>query len=148
MTGITDNPQMKKWAETTTMHGISTITNSQSKVKKAIWCIILLSVMAATGYYVSTRYKDYISHDTSTSFKTTYQTQGIEFPVVTICNYNKFFYNKNSLGKRLTREIANLNELLPEIDWEYRVFRNCLRTLIAIFLHRKRGRISIKNTWF
>ena len=80
--------------------------------------MILVAVMSATGYYVIIRYQDYAGHKTSTSFKTEYKTQGIEFPVVTVCNYNKFFYNKYSLGRRLTRITENLKELVPWMNWD------------------------------
>ena len=113
-----DNAKLQRWADTTTMHGISTIANSESKAKKIIWCMILVAVMGATGYYVIIRYQDYAGHKTSTSFKTEYKTQGIEFPVVTVCNYNKFFYNKHSLGRRLARKTEKLKELVPWMNWD------------------------------
>ena len=114
---VTQNPQLQKWSENTTMHGVANIAHSKSKLKKTIWSLLILTVMGASCYYVIIRAKDYKSHHTSTSFTNDYQTEGIEFPVVTVCNYNKFFYNKNSLGRRLQREINSLDKLVPTLDW-------------------------------
>ena len=67
-----------------TIHGISYIASSKSKVAKIIWSIIVVCSFIAAGYLINSSYSAWTDSPISTTV-TTHPIASLEFPKVTIC---------------------------------------------------------------
>ena len=106
-------------AGATSMHGIANIIESKSKFKKILWATFLTVALVGSTWYIATRLIDYMNWDTSTTFRKLYtQDRELDFPVVTICNYNKFFYNQKAIERKLTKELTKMADDLGLSDSE------------------------------
>ena len=103
---ITSNSEpgswVKKWASETSMHGVAALATSTSTPKKVIWLLILLGALGGSSYYIFTRVKDYTQFNASSVYRiTTNLNRELEFPAITICNYNMFYSISNDKGRQL-----------------------------------------------
>ena len=107
----TDGNNVQKWSQITTMHGVGTIFHSRSTCKKVIWAVFVLAALSGSTWFIIERLLVYLKFETSLSSKTLYTSEKqLEFPAATICNYNRFFYNKLALKRKLDREILHAYE--------------------------------------
>ena len=84
--------EIKKWAETTTMHGITNILDSENWLKRLIYVSLILGAFGMVGYYVHARLVDFMAFDVVTSYrKVAYVNNSVQFPNIAICNRNRFF---------------------------------------------------------
>ena len=69
--------------------------------------------------YIATRMIDYMNWDTSTTFRKLYTPdKELDFPVVTICNFNKFFYNQKAIERKMSKEAFKMMDDLGLSDSE------------------------------
>ena len=62
---------------------------------------------------------DYMNWDTSTTFRKLYTPdKELDFPVVTICNFNKFFYNQKAIERKMSKEVFKMMDDLGLSDSE------------------------------
>ena len=66
-----------------TIHGISHIASSKSKVAKIVWSIVVVSCFIAAGYLINSSYSAWTDSPVSTTV-TTHPITSLEFPMVTI----------------------------------------------------------------
>ena len=76
--------------ENTTIHAIPNILKAKHKITKVIWLFFLLISGTLCFYFVREIVKVYLSNDVTSTVKINYPLDKIEFPVIGICNLNKW----------------------------------------------------------
>ena len=101
---------LSKFADETSMHGLSNVFKTKSKSRKVIWVLFLVSALSASLFYIITRLSDYLSYSASSTSRDQYDNieHTLPFPAVTICNNNPFLFSRNRLRSNLVREIVDL----------------------------------------
>ena len=113
MTTAKPNKEIKKWAEKTTMHGITNILETENWLKRLIYVSLILGAFGMVGYYVHARLVDFMSFDVVTSYrKVAYVNNSVQFPNIAICNRNRFFLNKNAAKSKFFDAKTGLKNLL------------------------------------
>ena len=82
----------QKWysfVESTTLHGLQYVFTSPTLVRRILWTVFLLSGIAFFSYQSSKLIRKYLSYSTATKVNLVYEDI-LEFPAVTICNFNTF----------------------------------------------------------
>ena len=78
-----------KYAKDNNVGGLRNVLLGDSIIRRIVWFVILLGLLAATGYTLRNNFKKLIYRPTSTTISTfTPTTQ--DFPAVTVCNLNLF----------------------------------------------------------
>ncbi|XP_022088186.1 acid-sensing ion channel 1A-like [Acanthaster planci] len=108
-----------EFATTTTLHGISRVAESNGARAKTLWVLVLL--IAGCFYVVVTvdRVRAYLKFDANTNVIVEFNDT-LEFPAVTICNYNRFMNNKISEDDtKYVRHLLELNEDLVDYEEDF-----------------------------
>ncbi|XP_022088113.1 acid-sensing ion channel 1A-like [Acanthaster planci] len=108
-----------EFATTTTLHGVSRVAGSSGARAKTLWVLVLL---IAGGFYVAItviRIQAYLKFDANTNVIVKFN-DALEFPAVTICNYNRFMNNKISEDDtKYVRHLLELNEDLVDYEEDF-----------------------------
>lgn len=102
---------IKEYADNTTMHGCNELTQG-NLVKRLIWAIVIIGMAGAAGYYIYFRVSDYTKFDVSVSFQKKYSSRfqhNLTLPTITICNYNRFYFNEFKMIEDQTILIDNFH---------------------------------------
>ena len=79
----------QKYAENTSVGGLSFVLSGSSKVRRILWLVILLSCIALSFYLLRNSITKLIIKPSATTI-TNEPNLSLEFPAVTICNLNWF----------------------------------------------------------
>ncbi|XP_006884553.1 PREDICTED: acid-sensing ion channel 5 [Elephantulus edwardii] len=77
------------FAVSTSFHGVHNIVHNRSKIRKAIWLLVVLGSVSLVVWQIHSRLVNYFTWPTTTSVEVQY-VEKIEFPAVTFCNLNRF----------------------------------------------------------
>ncbi|XP_076810463.1 bile acid-sensitive ion channel-like isoform X1 [Clavelina lepadiformis] len=75
----------------TTCHGISYWCESTHCLQRIFWILFVLGVTGGMFFQVYSRILDYFDYKASTDTSREFKSE-IEFPAVTFCNYNRYFF--------------------------------------------------------
>uniref|UniRef100_K7GH96 Bile acid-sensitive ion channel n=1 Tax=Pelodiscus sinensis TaxID=13735 RepID=K7GH96_PELSI len=78
-----------EFAISTSFHGVHNIVQTQSKIRKVLWILVVLGSITIAASQILNRFAYYFSWPTTTSIVVQY-VENIEFPAVTFCNLNRF----------------------------------------------------------
>lgn len=136
---------VRKFAETTTLHGISDVANSTSKFEKAIWVILILGCFAYMVNEVKNVVLEYETEPTSTQFAFTTPK---EFPEMLYCpaqwvdpgkleklkwDINRFHYIKSFLLATRYGTLDIMRDVTPRVADEDKYFTELGLTLDEVF---------------
>ena len=76
--------KVKEYLESSTIHGLSYISTSKSRIAKAGWLIIVVLGFGSAGYLILSSFSDWASSPVSTTI-TPHPVSDLPFPDVTIC---------------------------------------------------------------
>uniref|UniRef100_A0A2K6FN64 Bile acid-sensitive ion channel n=1 Tax=Propithecus coquereli TaxID=379532 RepID=A0A2K6FN64_PROCO len=77
------------FAITTSFHGVHNIVRNRSKLRKAIWLVVVLGSVSLLIWQIYSRLVNYFTWPITTSIEVQY-VEKMEFPAVTFCNLNRF----------------------------------------------------------
>ena len=93
--------QLASWARYSTVHGVPHLIRG-NVTRKVLWIGIITCAAIILAYSITRRFTDYFRYETLTNFKQIHDTSGgLLFPAVTLCSYNRFYYNEHSLKNKL-----------------------------------------------
>ena len=75
---------VREFLESSTIHGLSHISTSKSRVARALWVVIVVTSFATAIYMISSSYKEWQESPVSTTI-TTHPITELQFPTVTVC---------------------------------------------------------------
>ena len=75
---------LRDFLETSTIHGLSYISNVPSKPGKALWLTIVIAGFCTAGYLINDSYKEWESTPVATSIST-HPIATLALPIITIC---------------------------------------------------------------
>uniref|UniRef100_A0A8D2IQ26 Bile acid-sensitive ion channel n=2 Tax=Varanus komodoensis TaxID=61221 RepID=A0A8D2IQ26_VARKO len=78
-----------EFATSTSFHGVHNIVRTKSKMRKALWMLVVMGSIVLVAWQICNRFINYFSWPTTTSVVVQY-VEKIEFPAVTFCNLNRF----------------------------------------------------------
>ena len=84
----TDTDPDREFASTTTLHGIGRLAESSRALTKLAWLTVLLTCLSVCAWQITLRFQAYFLYDSNTQVSTEFVYQ-LEFPAVTICNFNR-----------------------------------------------------------
>ena len=100
----------KEWAEATSFHGLRNISSSGYLAVKLIWSVLFIGALGYSIHLISNSFTAYFSYDVVSSVSIIKHPQ-IDFPTVTICNFNVFDMRKNSnLTTYADKFVKDLNQ--------------------------------------
>lgn len=114
--------RVEKFAEETTLHGIRYVTNNRlHKARRFLWFVLLLVVAIWLVFGITSGVRKYFEYPVTTLVKFSY-VKSIDFPAVTLCNYNQFRRSKletyDPVYQKILLAIATgVNR--DDIDWDY-----------------------------
>lgn len=100
-----DGKKFHKYVTSTSTHGVQRMFTGKSKIRRAMWILLFLGSVTALSYTVVTSFITYFQTPTSTSV-TTRHVEALEFPSVTICNFNPYqasFVRENNLTQLISQ---------------------------------------------
>uniref|UniRef100_A0A8C5YAU0 Bile acid-sensitive ion channel n=2 Tax=Microcebus murinus TaxID=30608 RepID=A0A8C5YAU0_MICMU len=77
------------FAISTSFHGVHNIVRNKSKIRKAIWLMVVLGSVSLLVWQIYSRLVNYFTWPITTSIEVQY-VEKMEFPAVTFCNLNRF----------------------------------------------------------
>ncbi|XP_019647387.1 PREDICTED: acid-sensing ion channel 5-like [Branchiostoma belcheri] len=95
-----------EYASNTSLHGPGNIINAKRPAHRAVWVVLFLAAFGVAVWQISERFVAYFSYNTVTSVKVEFKDE-LDFPAVTICNFNKF-----QLSKVTPSELNYITEVL------------------------------------
>ena len=95
-----------KWADITSLHGISYINNSKSILSKLIWTGILIVFFCFAIYILSLSFSTFFSFAVDTSIERVRKNE-ITFPSVTFCNLLYLNPKSKELSSELRHKLLN-----------------------------------------
>ncbi|XP_076814935.1 bile acid-sensitive ion channel-like [Clavelina lepadiformis] len=108
---------LKEFASETTCHGPAQIAKQKRTVfHRIIWLTLMLGLTSGMIWQLKSKIQEYTEYPTSTSIQEKYKTE-LDFPEVTICNYNRFFGIESAL------EVQTLDTLI-EVSSPYKPHGN------------------------
>ena len=81
------------FSEQATVHGVSYLADSKTKIIRFFWLIIILAALCSTGYFGYKVIKEFMSRPYTTKVDLITRTS-VDFPAVTICNMNRLRRSK------------------------------------------------------
>lgn len=95
------------FAENTSMHGCGQLF-SDNIAKRIVWILVILGFSGAAGFYLYERIMSYLEFEVSVSIRKKFDSnKALTFPAISVCNYNRFFYNDLKLNVDMTRLVDN-----------------------------------------
>eukprot|EP00058_Branchiostoma_floridae_P026128 XP_002611618.1 hypothetical protein BRAFLDRAFT_117145 [Branchiostoma floridae] len=77
-----------EFANYTTCHGASRIANAKNRPHMALWTLIFLAAFGLCTWQIVDRFQNYFAYRTGTEINVQLESE-LEFPAVTICNFNR-----------------------------------------------------------
>ena len=77
-------------------------------VAQGIWCVLLLGSICTTFWIVSLSISNYLDYDVVSKIRNVYEMPPVEFPAVTICDFNAFTSHES---ENLFLHLANVNNV-------------------------------------
>ena len=106
----------KSFSETTTIHGVSRLSNSNSKLTSVYWLIIILTATGVSTFFAAKVVLHYL-HGPYTNRIDIVTSYDIAFPAVTVCNMNRLRRSKLA-GTRFQELVTIDGDLeLKEYEW-------------------------------
>eukprot|EP00058_Branchiostoma_floridae_P010490 XP_002595978.1 hypothetical protein BRAFLDRAFT_96751 [Branchiostoma floridae] len=107
----------REWASGTTLHGPAKVVDAPNWVVRILWLLLFLFSLGYATYLIATSIIDFISWGTVTDLKLEFTDQ-LEFPAVTICNFNKFEKDLLCMDERAVEYLRPLigNDTICEYD--------------------------------
>ncbi|PIK59260.1 putative acid-sensing ion channel 1-like [Apostichopus japonicus] len=138
-----------RFAEETTLHGVRYVANGRiHHARRICWLILLVCLAVWLAYGIVNGLTKYFSYPISTAVMFNY-VNNLEFPAVTICNYNQF--RKSQLQNyTLLREVLTSLSTSDsvDIDWDLHDMDDYLNmTEVAIKLAHQLDDMLIECTW-
>ncbi|XP_071846291.1 acid-sensing ion channel 1C-like isoform X2 [Apostichopus japonicus] len=138
-----------RFAEETTLHGVRYVANGHiHHARRICWLILLVCLAVWLAYGIVNGLTKYFSYPISTAVMFNY-VNNLEFPAVTICNYNQF--RKSHLQNyTLLREVLTSLSTSDsvDIDWDLNDMDDYLNmTEVAIKLAHQLDDMLIECTW-
>ena len=75
---------VNEFLETSTIHGLSYISSSHSKISKCLWSLVVIAGFAGAGYLIQSSFSDWRESPIASSVST-HSIADLEFPTVTVC---------------------------------------------------------------
>ena len=75
---------LKDFLGRSTIHGLSHISSSPSKISKCLWCVVTLAGFTAAGFLIKSSYQAWGESPISTSVST-HPLSDLDFPKVAVC---------------------------------------------------------------
>ena len=111
---------VKKFCESSTIHGISSISNAKNHKLRFFWIIIFLSVSSLLAWQISKLIKNINGNDIITTTKKIYQDE-LEFPSVIVSNagpYSKARLMNFTQVANGSRQIEDLKGVLSKLSYK------------------------------
>ncbi|CAH1254342.1 ASIC5 [Branchiostoma lanceolatum] len=107
----------REWASGTTLHGPAKVVDAPNWVVRILWLLLFLFSLGYATYLIATSLIDFLSWGTVTDVKLEFTDQ-LEFPAVTICNFNKFEKDLLCMDQRAVEYLRPLigNDTICEYD--------------------------------
>ncbi|XP_067679741.1 acid-sensing ion channel 1-like [Haliotis asinina] len=124
---------LQRFADRTSMQGVSFLSTSRSWYARVIWSCLLLTSLAMLFYHLTYLVQIYYSWPKHTSMSLGFSP--LPFPSITICNTNpvRLSQMRNvSKGLKLFFEKANPNYLAQELEKETRKVRQCTNSTFGL----------------
>ena len=113
-----------KYANNATLHGLSHIVSSRTVLRRVLWCIFLLTGIGYVSYQWTWLVRKYLSYPVNSKVTVEFEST-LEFPAITICNFNMLrqsFVDQENLGNVgkyvLNNKLPWWQEKTGEIDWK------------------------------
>ena len=103
---------LTRFADKTSMAGVTYINNAKFWWAKVIWCIMLVIAMLAMGLHLWYLFDQYYSWPVQTKIKLGFDN--LPFPEITICNTNRLHQRRLSQYKGAESLKALLDAMKPE----------------------------------
>lgn len=101
-----------EFCRSSTIHGLSAISNSQKKISKLMWALSFITACVLFFWQVSKLAGKLASHEITTKTTTRSLTE-VEFPVVTICNSQP--YSESKIKKYLNATKGEMESSLSTV---------------------------------
>lgn len=85
---IEDSKGFSKWLDDTTIHGAVHVFKSRSILRRVLWTLVFVGAVIGCLYTIGDQIRRYAGFPTSTTITLTRNREGLEFPAVTLCNFN------------------------------------------------------------
>ncbi|XP_038050004.1 acid-sensing ion channel 1A-like [Patiria miniata] len=117
---VGEEPSLEyQFATTTTLHGIGRVADSSGARAKIPWVLALLIAGGFCAFVTIDRTQAYLKFEANTNVIVEFH-KTLEFPAVTICNYNRFMNSKISEDeKKYVSHLLELNEDLYGEDDDF-----------------------------
>ena len=125
-----------KFADETTLHGISNIIKSKSCAGKCVWTVVFLLSLAAFSYYGYSNLTAFLSHKKNLDVEI--EQESVTFPQVTLCNIGNINLSnvEEFLIKSYSWKVNNYkSEILDKLNKE----RPHMKKYLEYFFAYKRG---------
>ena len=113
-----------KYANNATLHGLSHIVSSRTVLRRVLWCIFLFTGIGYVSYQWTLLVVKYLSYPVNSKVTVEFESV-LEFPAITICNFNMLrqsFVDQENLGNVgkyvLSNKLPWWEEKTGEIDWK------------------------------
>ncbi|XP_035681372.1 acid-sensing ion channel 5-like [Branchiostoma floridae] len=117
-----------EFANSTTCHGASRIANAKNRPHMTMWTLVFLAAFGLCTWQVSDRFQNYFAYRTGTEIDVQLESE-LNFPAVTICNFNRIRASGVSINDQLYLGAAfyiptlvgdpeALNAYLNGVDWD------------------------------
>ncbi|XP_038051438.1 acid-sensing ion channel 2-like [Patiria miniata] len=103
----------REFASTTTLHGIGRVIESSRALVKLLWLTILLVCLGVCVWQITDRFRRYFKYEATTAVSVEY-VGDLDFPAVTICNFNRY-----RLSALTEADRASLEVLLEYTDYDF-----------------------------
>ncbi|XP_039260984.2 bile acid-sensitive ion channel-like isoform X1 [Styela clava] len=82
----------KEFATSTSCHGVQYWYTSKCRCLKVFWIFLVLGFVGVLSYQITLRIQTYFLYETSTDISEQFVSY-LDFPAVTVCNFNRYFLN-------------------------------------------------------
>lgn len=80
--------ELSQFAHITNLHGMARWKDARNIFSKLFWSVIVIAVMMFSIVQVTSLITMYMSHPTMSEVRFAVPDDGLEFPTITVCNYN------------------------------------------------------------
>ena len=133
-----------KFADETTLHGISNIIKSKSCAGKCVWTVVFVLSLAAFSYYGYSNLTAFLSHRKNLDVEI--EQESVTFPQVTLCNIGNINLSnvEEFLNKSNSWKVNNYtSEIWDELNKERTYMKKYLEYFFAWRTIRNRNVISL-----
>ncbi|XP_077966757.1 bile acid-sensitive ion channel-like [Styela clava] len=107
----------KSFSQNTSCHGLPQMYVSTNKYQRIFWGLTTLDVFAILVAMLTIRIMEYNQNKTTTTFSEKY-VEKMDFPAITICNFNNFFNIEEGEERDAIDELAKAKASGTPIDFE------------------------------